>query len=101
MMEKQLMNLKTNSSNSQCSTKFAIFEKEFKELNINYFVVCYEVKSHGALFEIVGQRQEEYAYVVNVNSYMCDCNNCYISGDSIVSLTKVKIVPLIALYQVI
>lgn len=98
MMEKLLMNQKT-SSNS-CSTQFAIFEKELRELSNKDFVVCYEVKSHGALFEILGQRQEEYAYIVNVNSYMCDSNNCYVSGDSIVSRVKVKVVPGIALYQI-
>lgn len=98
-MEKLLMSHKT-SSNS-CSTQFAVFEKEFKELNNGDFAVSYEVKSHGALFEIIGERQEEYAYIVNVNSYMCDSDNCYVSGDSIVSRIKVRIVPGIALYQIV
>ena len=89
------------TSSNYCNTQFAIFEKEFRELSKKDFVICYEVKSHGALFEILGQRQEEYAYIVNVNSYMCDSNNCYVSGDSVVSRIKVKIVPGIALYQIV
>ncbi len=93
------MNQKTSSN--YCSTQFAIFEKEFRELNNKDFVICYEVKPHGALFEILGERQEEHAYIVNVNSYMCDSNNCYVSGDSVVSRIKVKIVPGIALYQIV
>lgn len=89
------------TSSNSCSTQFAVFEKEFKKINTSDFVVCYEVKSHGALFEIIGERQEEYAYIVNVNSYMCDSDNCYVSGDSIVSRIKVRIVPGIALYQIV
>lgn len=94
------MKQEISSKESHCSTQFAIFDKEFKKLNNGDFIVCYEVKSHGALFEMLGQRQEEYAYIVNVNSYMCDSNNCYVSGDSIVSRVKVKVVPGIALYQI-
>lgn len=100
-MERLLMKQEISSKGSYCSTQFAIFCKEFKEIGSKKPVLCYEARQNGALFEILGERQEEFAYIVDVNSYMCDSNNCYVYGDSIVSTKKVRIVPGIALYQII